>query len=375
MINIGLDAKRAFMNFSGLGNYSRAFISAMSGLYPERRYILYTPKNRLRPGMGGFLESGSVEVRMPSGLNALFSSLLWRSHTICRDLLRDKVDLYHGLSGELPLERIPVKSVVTMHDAIFMRFPELYKPIDCRIYARKFAAACKNADAIISISKATADEIIHYFNADPAKIEVVYQGCDTIFRNSPTPEEVTAVKVKYSLPERYILSVGTIEERKNLVTTVRALKQLPEEISLVAVGRPTAYLERVKAAVAELGLERRVKFVHGASFQDFPAIYKGADALVYISIFEGFGLPVLEGITVGVPVVTSNLSSMPEAGGDAVCLVNPKETDAVARALREICYTPGFAAEMVARGYAYSRNFVEEKTAGAVNEIYNRLLR
>ena len=121
---IGIDAKRAFMNFSGLGNYSRAFISAMSSYYPQRRYILYTPKNRLRPGMEDFLNSPQIEVRMPHGLNALLSSMLWRSHTISRNIAADGVELYHGLSGELPLSPISAKRVVTMHDAIFMRFPQ-----------------------------------------------------------------------------------------------------------------------------------------------------------------------------------------------------------------------------------------------------------
>ena len=372
---IGIDAKRAFMNFSGLGNYSRAFISAMSSYYPQRRYILYTPKNRLRPGMEDFLNSPQIEVRMPHGLNALLSSMRWRSHTISRNIAADGVELYHGLSGELPLSPISAKRVVTMHDAIFMRFPQLYKPIDRRVYAKKFAAACKSADKIVAISRATADDIIHYFGADPAKIEVIYQGCDRIFYNIPSQSDVELVRAKYSLPPKYILSVGTIEERKNLVTTVRALKELPSEISLVAVGRPTPYMERVKAAISELGLESRVQFIHGASFADFPAIYKGAEALVYISIYEGFGLPVLEGITVGVPVVTSNLSAMPEAGGDAVCLVDPSNSSLTAKALKEICYTPGFAEEMVRRGYAYSKNFVDTKMAASVNEIYDSLLK
>ena len=363
------------MNFSGLGNYSRAFISAMSSYYPQRRYILYTPKNRLRPGMEDFLNSPQIEVRMPHGLNALLSSMLWRSHTISRNIAADGVELYHGLSGELPLSPISAKRVVTMHDDIFMRFPQLYKPIDRRVYAKKFAAACKSADKIVAISRATADDIIHYFGADPAKIEVIYQGCDRIFYNIPSQSDVELVRAKYSLPPKYILSVGTIEERKNLVTTVRALKELPSEISLVAVGRPTPYMERVKAAISELGLESRVQFIHGASFADFPAIYKGAEALVYISIYEGFGLPVLEGITVGVPVVTSNLSAMPEAGGDAVCLVDPSNSSLTAKALKEICYTAGFAEEMVRRGYAYSKNFVDTKMAASVNEIYDSLLK
>ncbi len=374
MATIGFDAKRAFLNFSGLGNYSRAFINSMSSYYPENMYCLFTPEYDKNNKIFDFVKKENIEVILPKGLDCILPHSLWRSFGIAKDILKNEIELFHGLSGELPASHFDAKKVVTMHDAIFMRYPQLYKSLDRKIYEKKFAEACRDSDKIIAISKQTADDIMNFFGAKADKIEIIYQSCDKIFYNSPTEEQMSQAKLKYSLPDKFILSVGTMEERKNLETIVKTLPDLPEEIFLVALGRATPYLQKVIATAKSLGVSNRIKYIHNASFSDFPAIYKQAIALIYVSIFEGFGLPVLEGITAGVPVITSNLSSMPEAGGDGAILVDPYNAEEIADNVKEIYNSSSFAKEIIRRGYRHARNFRDSEMSKHVNDLYSNLL-
>ena len=373
MANIGLDAKRAFYNFSGLGNYSRALIEALLSYYPQNRYLLFTP-NKPQKKHFSWENHSSVSVIKPSGMAQKLPASLWRSFGICADIKAQKTDLYHGLSGELPLRKLPIPTVVTLHDVIFMRYPEFYNYADRKIYTYKFKQACLVADKIVAISQQTADDAVRYLNADASKIEIIYQGCDSIFRQKPDTETLQRVQSKYHLPERFILAVGTIEPRKNLLNLIRALPDIDAGTALVMVGKRTAYADVITVAIRELKLESRVQMIHNADFEDFPAIYKSSQALVYISVFEGFGLPVLEGLTVGVPVVTSNISSMPEAGGDAALYVQPCQPDDIAAQINAVLSNAGLAKSMIERGFAHVQRFNEETMAKQYIKLYKILL-
>ena len=374
MTNIGLDAKRAFYNFSGLGNYSRALIDALLSYYPQNRYLLFTPD---KPQKKHFSWENhlSVFTVKPSGMAQKLPSSLWRSFGICADVKVQKTDLYHGLSGELPLRKLPIPTVITLHDVIFMRYPEFYNYVDRKIYTHKFKQACQIADKIVAISRQTADDAVQYLNADAAKIEIIYQGCDAVFRQTPDVESLRRVQLKYRLPERFILAVGTIEPRKNLLNLIRALPNIDTDTALVIVGKRTAYADVLTAAIREFKLESRVQMIHDADFEDFPAIYKSSQALVYISVFEGFGLPVLEGLTVGVPVITSDISSMPEAGGDAALYVNPNQPGDITAQINAVLNDTTLAKSMIERGLVHAQRFNEEAMAKRYMELYNGLLR
>ena len=373
MITLGFEAKRAFKNFSGLGNYSRSLLRALADHYPQYRYLLYTPPYAPHPALGP-MSQPDMHICLPRGWGRSLPSL-WRSYGIGPRLQKDGVGLFHGLSGELPFG-IPkhIPAIVTMHDAIFMRYPQYYKAHDRYLYEKKFRYACRRATKIIAISKQTADDLMHYFQADSHKIEIVYQGCDPQFYSPATPEACVAVRTKYNLPETFILSVGTIEERKNTLNLVEALSLLPEDCHLLLLGKATPYLPKVQAAVSKLGMGARVHFLHNALFSDFPAIYACARALVYPSVFEGFGIPVLEGLNVGIPVVTSNISSMPEAGGDAAAYINPLQPSEIGHTLRQILENPKLANEMRHKGFAQALRFREDRVAHNVHEIYHQLL-
>lgn len=377
---IGFDAKRAFRNNTGLGNYSRGVIGGVMS-YELRvkseagTVVLYTPSVKGR--YEHFFENMPLRVVEPKGVWKVMKSV-WRSVGVSRAVKRDGVELFHGLSHELPYG-LPkgVKKVVTMHDLIVYRFPEFFKPADRVIHRLKMRHACRVADVVVAISEQTKRDLMEFLGVPEEKIRVVYQSCDEMFwgvlGSSGECEGVQDdrdVRKKYNLPERYILCVGTLEERKNQLRVIEAMKRLPEDVALVLVGRPRGdYGQRVLACTNE-----RVRVLSGASFTDFPSLYRGAVASVYLSRFEGFGIPVLESLCCDCPVVTSDVSSMPEAGGDAALYAAPEDVDTVAAHLLRLCTDETFRQERIEKGRLQRRKFAPEKVSADMMEVYKSLL-
>ena len=371
---IGYDAKRAFRNFTGLGNYSRSLISMLSECYPNNEYVLYTPPYG-NSSEHVFAQRDNIKIVQPQGLYKPFSSA-WRSFGISKYAKKNGVQLFHGLSGELPtgLAKQKIRSVTTIHDLIFLRYPEFYKPIDRLIYKKKFSAACHQSDLIIAISKQTREDIIRFFGVREDKIRLVYQGCNPQFYNTCSQEQKQAVAQKYALPSKYILYVGTIEERKNLNTIVRAMPCIPGDICLVAIGKSTKYIDKVTAEVNRLKLNDRVRLIHKADFRDLPAIYQQAQVFILPSVFEGFCIPVLEALNSRVPVITSNISSLPEAGGPHSLYINPTDSKELEKALFQLFAHPELRESMVTNGYKYAQNFREQKLAKDIWSVYQELM-
>lgn len=371
---IGYDAKRAFRNNSGLGNYSRMVIGGVCREgHGMVKSLLFTPTTKGRH-THYFDDIQEVEVRQPRGLWAMAGGI-WRSVWSGLCARREGVEIYHGLSHELPLFLgNGVKKVVTMHDLIVRRYPEFFKPADCIIHRLKMRHACRVADIVIAISEQTKRDLVDMMHVPEEKIRVVYQSCDPIFWNPPSatlPPSHSAVQ----LPERYIIAVGTVEERKNQVAAVRALALLPEDVCLVVVGRPRGnYPQQVRRVAKELGVDHRVIFLQNAVFSDFPALYRGAVASVYMSVFEGFGIPVLESLCCDCPVVTSNVSSMPEAGGDAALYAAPDDYRALAAHLSRLLSDPAFRNSQIEKGRTQRLKFAPEKVSQDMLALYRSLL-
>lgn len=340
-MKIGFDAKRAFNNHTGLGNYSRLLISGMLSEFPQHEYYLFTPSVK-KEFIGLFAGHANVRIITPMSFLGKTFKAFWRTFGItglCNTL---ELDVFHGLSNELPagIHQFKGKKIVTIHDLIFLRYPHYYKSIDRKIYTRKFRAACMNADMIVAASKQTALDIETFLQVEKQYIRVVYQGCDPQFNKAVSESKKSEVRSKYELPDEFIVCVGTIEERKDQLTVLKAWHRSGLRQSMVFVGRQTPYARQLHDYVEQHGLQHAVKFIEGAAFTDFPAFYQLAAIAVYASEFEGFGIPVLEGLQSGTRMLVADSSSLPEVGGDAVEYFEPGNEEQLSSLLKVSINTP-----------------------------------
>ncbi len=375
-MKIGFDAKRAFTNFTGLGNYSRTTVKILADDFPEHSYFLYNPRvpDENQIAFLNLPKHADVHIRIPkSFFYELFPSL-WRRMGITKDIVNDKLDIYHGLSHELPagIEKTGIPTVVTIHDLIFKRFPEYYKATDRAIYERKFKEACEVADLVIAISEQTKKDIIQFFNIDEKKIRVVYQSCSSIFHQEINKMMLMKVRVKYQLPERFLLNVGTIEKRKNALLIIKALKKLDENIPLVIIGKKTPYIDEIKQYLMKNDLEHRVIFHHTISFDELPIIYHLSSAFIYPSRFEGFGIPIIEALQCGVPVIAATGSCLEEAGGPNSIYINPDDEVELAKAINKILSENN--SERISAGVTYASKFNHKQIASDLMKVYKELV-
>ena len=367
-MRIGFDAKRAFFNFSGLGNYSRTLIQSLAQYYPGNQYFLYTPKSNFVPETEIFNRPlFHIRTAPPYCPKAL-----WRSRFMTSDLKNDQLDIYHGLSHELPagIAKTGIFSIVTIHDLIFLRFPQLYPAIDRKIYLAKIKQACKNAQLVIAISEQTKRDIQQFIGTPDDKIKVVYQSCSTAFQPNHARQSIQDIRTKYGLPGQYLLYVGTIEERKNLLLIAKALKQLPEDFKCVAIGKKKEYFNTVNSFLQKEQLSERMIFPENVAYQDLPLIYGGAQIFIYPSRFEGFGIPVLEAISSGIPVIAAKGSCLEEAGGPGSIYVHPDDDKALAESILKIAGSTETAEVMRQQGLQYAGNFSLQNTATALMNVY-----
>ena len=371
-MRIGFDAKRAFFNFSGLGNYSRNTIRQLGVNYPDHDYFLYTPRQKGRI-LNQVLDN--QQVVYPESRMSSYLSSLWRSYWLGSQLEKDGINLYHGLSNEIPfgIHKYDVRSVVTIHDLIFLRFPQWYKFIDRKIYTRKSRYACENADRIIAISRQTKSDIIEYLGIPSDRIDVVYQGCDPAFYHKLEKSDKKKVLDKYGLPSSYLLNVGTIEPRKNLLQIVKAIHTGSVSVPLVVIGRPTAYAGSVKQYIADNLLEH-IYFLENVPSEDLPALYQGAEVFIYPSTFEGFGIPILEALSSGTPVITSKGGCFPEAGGESTLYIDPDHPGEISAAILKILDDSGLRKSMSEKGSQHAEKFSNDIIAGGIMDVYKKLL-
>ena len=368
-MRIGYDAKRYFQNRSGLGNYSRDLIRILQTHHPENDYLLYTTK------IPADNKGQDLNVRFPKkGILNSFLPSLWRSRGIVTDLRKDEIEIFHGLSGEIPmnLAKQGIKSVVTIHDLIFLRHPELYKPIDRFIYSKKFKHAALHADKVVAISKQTKLDLMHFFSMADEQVDVIYQGCHPAFKTKKSSELLQAVRAQYALPQDFVLTVGSIEPRKNAFQIVKALETL--DIPLVIIGKETAYAEEIKHYVATKKLEKKVLFRKVQSMDDLAAIYSLAKLFIYPSTYEGFGIPIIEALYSGTPVITTNTGVFPEAAGPFSYFIDPKNIDEIRYAADAILSSSNMQQDMMNKGLQFAQQFNDDILAQQWVNCYQSLL-
>jgi glycosyltransferase involved in cell wall biosynthesis len=262
-----------------------------------------------------------------------------------------------------------------MHDLVAWRFPQYFKKVDANIYQQKQTHACKAADVVIAISEQTKRDLIDIMNVPEEKIHVIYQSCDDIFWYPIEDYEVKRIRKKYRLPENYLICVGTIEERKNQLAVIRAMQQVPSDIKLIVVGRPRGlYAEQVFHEIKHSGMSNRIMVLDDADFDDFPYLYSCSRGVVYMSLFEGFGIPIVEGMCCNVPVLTSNCSSMPEAGGDAALYADPTNIDEIAQKMTQLATDENLRQDLLAKSKVQLEKFRPQIITEEYYNVYASLM-
>lgn len=373
MIKIGYDAKRLFNNFTGLGNYSRTLLQDLSKYFPENEYSLFTPKFKKNNRTHPFFNTSKFALKTARG-----NSAIWRSFGIKKDLTANQIQLFHGLSHEIPigLQKTKIKSVVTIHDLIFKHYPNQFQFIDRKVYDWKFRYSCENADRIVAISESTKRDIIHFYNIPEDKIEVIYQTCDNLFKNQSQELSFSKIQEKYQLPQDYLLYVGSIIERKKLLPIVQAIHQLPKDlqIPLVILGDGKGYKKEVLNYIAKNNLDQLNIFPKNVEFSDFPAIYQNAKMMIYPSIYEGFGIPLIEALFSKTPVITTSLSSLPEAAGPGAHYIESPSPELIKSGIKKILSDQDYASSLVEKGYQYVQRFQSKQLSEEMMELYKKVL-
>lgn len=369
MLKIGFDAKRLFNNFTGLGNYSRTLLHDLYKIFPGNEYHLFTPDAKINARTAPFLHNKNFKIHYAHGIKPL-----WRTWCVVKDLVKSDIDVFHGLSHEIPMriQQTKIKTVVTVHDLIFKKYPHQYNKIDNLIYDFKFKYACKNSDRIIAISESTKKDIIDFYHIPEDKISVVYQTCDPIFYNHNNNKQLDVFN-KYNLPKEYLLNVGTIIERKNLLNIVKAIELVKDCPPLVVIGKGKEYKNKILKYINEKRLAGKVIFLDNVDFCDFPVIYSSAKVMIFPSIYEGFGIPIIEALFCKIPVITSNISSLPEAAGQGSLLINPFDIEDMANAISKVLTDSYLRNEMIVKGYEFVQKFSAKKVTADVFNIYQQI--
>jgi len=352
--------------------------------YPHNQYTLFTPKQTNLFDIAPFENVHAVFPETFAGKN--FPGW-WRRKGMVKVIANSGMDIYHGVSNELPvgIESTGVKTVVTVHDIIFERFPETYNFDERYVHRWKIKQACKVADAVIAISQQTKDDLINFYKIPASKIFICYQSCNPIFQQQISEENNAIVKSRYQLPNKYFLFVSSIAPRKNLIAICKALILLKGKINipLVVIGNGKKEKEEAKQLMQRNGMANMLILLNDMAISkensfttaaDFPAIYQQALALVYPSIFEGFGAPLLEALWSGLPVISSNTSSLPEVAGDAALYFSPTDHEMLARHMYEIATNKNVAIELKKKGFEQAQNFTTKKYAESIMNVYQSIL-
>jgi glycosyltransferase involved in cell wall biosynthesis len=321
---IAYDAKRLFTNFTGLGNYSRTLLRNLQAYFPSCEFHLFTPSIVENEETAFFINHPKFAVHTPSK-----TRFLWRTLGMSEEVNELKPDIFHGLSHEIPFGLHPdISTVVTFHDLIYERYPEQFGWWDRNMYKLKYRNAAKRAHHIVAISKSTRHDLMEMYHIPAKKISTVYQSCRSEFM------ELQCTPVDCA--KGFWLYVGSAIPRKGLLQLVIAYGMIPKEARrpLVIVGSgPSEYTKQVRDMMTYYEISEQIKWIERLDNQSLCSIYDGSYALIYPSIYEGFGIPLIESLSRCRPVITSSLSSLPEAAGPGALYVDPFKPEEIASAM------------------------------------------
>ena len=363
-MKIGFDAKRAFNNSTGLGNYSRSVIDSISQHNPTYQLHLFTPSKNHDIFK---IQKPNTQIITPNvGINKHY----WRFKSINKDINQLNIDIFHGLSNELPFG-INTKSVVTIHDLLFLKYPQFYNFIDRKIYNFKSKYACKKADKIIAISQQTKEDIVNYYNINPNKIEVIYQSCHRDFINSNTNTQIDS-KLKSQLSKPYVLFVGGSGKRKNLFFLLKAIRKI-NNIRLICVGKNNQKNSKIQSFITQNNLQNKVTFLNIKSVKILAEIYKRSEGLVYPSIDEGFGIPIVEAMYCSIPVIISEKKIFKEIGGEHAYYYKQNQLESLIQQIKKIIVKSQERSVRIEKNLNYVKKFNTYNQAKQINDLYNHL--
>ncbi len=371
-MRIAIDYASAVWQGAGIGRYTRAMMSALLRRDGETRYHLLYPRGlpgRPAPFLSHLaaLRQAHSNLRLhPLPLSDRYAAILWQRLRlpIPIEALCGPVDLCYSPDFVLP-PQLRGRRIVTVHDLAYLVYPQCAVPSLGWYLHRAVPRSVARADLVLADSHSSRQDIIRLLGVPAERVRVVPLGVDAAYRPLEDRTLLEGVRVRYGLPGRFLLFVGTIEPRKNLPRLLEALAGLPEEerLPLVVVGKPGWLYEESFTSVARLGLGRWVYFLGFVPEEELPALYNLAAALVYPSLYEGFGLPPLEAMACGTPVLTSGTSSLPEVVGEAAVLVDPLEVVSIREGLQAIIQDGTLRERLRADGLERARAFTWERAA------------
>lgn len=369
---IGIDFHVASGIYQGVRTYLANLIEAMLRAENELAYFIYA-ENPAELSHWKKNDSRVTLKKLPS-TSGRFNLLV--GFPFCA--IRDKLSLFHSQYVLPPF--IPCKSVLTIHDILFESHPEFFPEVHRRLLKFFIPFSAKRANRIISVSEFTKREIIKYYRVPEEKITVIYEGASDKFVSIRDKNLILSVSKKYGIVKKYILFVGRIEPRKNIVGLLNAFVYIKnkgiKDFCLVIVGNQDKIFQENELfnKIKELQLDSDVIFTGGVSNEDLPVLYNGAEVLVYPAFAEGFGLPVLEAMACGTPVITSNTTSLPEVTGDAAILVNPYSSEEIGQALEKILSSVSLRKEFASKGLQRAKKFSWAEAAKKTIEVYKEIL-
>lgn len=372
---IGFDAEYAYIGSSELGSYGRYVVGALAAACDKTTYFrMYAPQEEQNADYEALGKLPNVESMAPDGTFWRRMSSLWHLAKVSWDARKGGVELYHGLANELPwgLSHNNIRSIVTIHNLGFLRATH-NNPVMRQIRRLRLKSSCHRADRIIAISENTKQDIVEWLDIDPDKIDVVYHGCHARFGVPVQASDVVEVKARYHLPESYLLYVGAHKGYKNIELALEALAALPKDTRLVVVGNHTPYTERLREHILSLDIDDRVDMLSGVADEDMPAIYAAAEMLLCTSRHEGFSIPIVEAMTVGIPVIAVHGTCHEEAGGEAAIYVSPDDSEELADNVQIVRSSPELRSRMITMGKEQVSRFRPEVTAYNILNCYKRI--
>lgn len=377
-MRIGIDITSAITQGGGIGRYTRELVRALTEVDEQNEYRFFSAKPIAEPPVANPIPQTAKSSYHSAPLNERWLYRLWYRAQLPLPVqwVTGQLDLFHSPDFVLPPTSGNIPTLLTVHDISFAFFPEVY-PEPLVTYLNKVVPrSVKKATHILADSQATKNDLVHVWQVDPTKITVLYSGVDDRFQPVRDAQKITAVRQKYNLGDApYLLSVGTVQPRKNYQMLIRAFAPVAQEQphNLVISGGKGWLYDEMIAEIERQGLNGRVHFIGFVDDDDLPTLYSDADLFVMPSLYEGFGIPILEAMGCGVAVLSSNASSLPEVVGDTAVCIPPNDQAAWTRNIFHLLNNPEQRQQQIIAGFEQTKTFSWQKSARQLLEIYQQL--